>query len=215
MNGKLRGMIERTSSSPPRPARLAPLPASQWSAPLRVLLSLSPGGTRQPMNVFTTLVRHESLFWAWLAFAGKLLAGKLDARHRELVILRTAHRCGCTYERRHHRTIGREIGLSEHELAAVEADLETVDWQDADRLVLEVVDELHAEHRISDETWARMRERFTDAQLIELVMLVGHYHLLAFTLNALQVELEPEVPEGRASKFVTAIQRVVLKGKRR
>lgn len=163
------------------------------------------------MNIFTTLARHESLLWAWLPFAGKLLAGKLDARDRELAILRTAYRCGCSYERGHHRTIGREIGLEEHELDAIEDDLEAADWADSDRLVLEVVDELHTENRISDSTWARMRERYTDAQLIELVMLVGHYHMVAFTLNALQVEVDPE-DAGQPSGFVRAIQRVVLKG---
>lgn len=207
--GKLRGMNERTTT---RPARLAPLGASKWSAALRVLLSVSPGGTRQPMNVFTTLARHESLLWAWLPFAGKLLAGKLDARHRELAILRTAYRCGCAYERGHHRAIGREIGLQEHELHAIEDDLEAADWEAGDRLVLEVADELHTENRVSDATWTRMRDRFSDAQIIELVMLVGHYHMVAFTLNTLQVELEPEMPS--ASGFVRAIQRVVLKGKK-
>jgi hypothetical protein len=32
--------------------------------------------------------------------------------------------------------------------------------------------------------------RYNDRQLIEVPMLVGHYHLLAFTLNSLGVQVE-------------------------
>lgn len=196
--------------------RIPPLAPTQWSAPLRLLLSLSPGGTRRPLNIFTTLARHEPLFWAWLPFGGKLLAGKLGARHRELVILRTAYRCGCEYERRHHREIAREVGFRDEELDAVERDLASGPWSEVDRLVLEVTDELHDTARVEDATWARLQRHFDEAQRIELTMLVGHYHLLAFTLNALRVQPEPELPSGgKASSLVSAIQRVVLRGKQR
>jgi 4-carboxymuconolactone decarboxylase len=169
------------------------------------------------MNIFTTLARHKSLFWPWLAFAGKLLAGKLSARHRELVILRTAYRCGCDYERRHHRDIALEAGFREEELDAIERDPKEYGWSESDRLVLDVVDELHADNRISDATWTRMRVQFSETQLIELVMLVGHYHMVAFTLNALRVEVEPGEPNGHAQSpaFLRAVRRMVLKGKRR
>lgn len=193
--------------------RISPLPSSRWSAPLRLLLSLSPGGTANPMNVFATLARHESLFWPWLAFAGKLLAGKLAPRHRELVILRTAHLCGCTYERGHHRKIAREVGLSGDELDAIEQASPGASWAGVDRDVLEAVDELHATQRLSDETWSRLSSHFDERQLIELVMLAGNYHLLAFTLNALRVQAEPE-SQTASSGMVAAIQRVVLRGKR-
>ena len=44
------------------------------------------------INIFATLVRHPGLFRQWLPFGGKLLAGKLPARERELMILRTGWR---------------------------------------------------------------------------------------------------------------------------
>jgi 4-carboxymuconolactone decarboxylase len=193
-------------------ARQLPLRPDQWSAPLRLLLSLSPGGTRRPMNVFATLARHESLFWAWLAFAGKLLAGRLDARVRELAILRTAQRCGCAYEWSHHRKIARGVGLTDGEIDAI-ASAGDHAWANDDRLVLDVVDELHTSFRVSDATWARMEKRFKERERIELLMLVGHYHMVAFTLNSLGVEVETG-QDAATSSVVRAIQRVVLKGKR-
>ena len=36
--------------------------------------------------------------------------------------------------------------------------------------------------------WERLAERFDERELIELTMLVGHYHMLAFALNSFEVE---------------------------
>ncbi|MGX1566249.1 hypothetical protein [Streptomyces sp. NPDC055506] len=44
---------------------------------------------------------------------------------------------------------------------------------------------------MSDTTWEALAEHFGDAELIEIAMLVGQYHMLAFFLNATGVELEP------------------------
>ena len=42
-----------------------------------------------------------------------------------------------------------------------------------------------------EDTWSSLGARYDDEQLIELLMLVGHYHLVAMTLNSLGVEPEP------------------------
>lgn len=84
--------------SEPEP-RIPPLPESEWSELLRAVLSGTPGGTENPLNVFTTLARHPELFETWLRFGGTLLTrGRLPARERELAILRTAHNCQSPYE---------------------------------------------------------------------------------------------------------------------
>jgi hypothetical protein len=54
-------------------------------------------------------------------------------------------------------------------------------------------DELHRDSRIGDDTWAALRGRYDDKQLIELLMVVGQYHLVSFTLNSLGVQREPGV----------------------
>jgi len=53
---------------------------------------------------------------------------------------------------------------------------------------------LHALARISDPTWATLAATYDERQLIELCMVIGHYHLVAFTLNSLGVELDPGLP---------------------
>jgi alkylhydroperoxidase family enzyme len=52
---------------------------------------------------------------------------------------------------------------------------------------------MHERFAVSDETWAGLAEHYDEAQLIEIPMVVGHYHMVAFALNSLGVPLEPGV----------------------
>jgi alkylhydroperoxidase family enzyme len=67
-------------------------------------------------NIFTTLVRHRGLFRRWLPFGGKLLAGRIPARERELIILRTGWLCRAEYEWGQHVLIARQAGVTDDEI---------------------------------------------------------------------------------------------------
>ena len=68
-------------------------------------------------------------------------------------------------------------------------------WSDPfDATLIRAADELHDTGCISDETWDDLAARYDERQLIEVPMLVGHYHMVAFTLNSLGVQREPGVP---------------------
>src|SRR5919107_5997737 len=84
----------------PRPTepRIPPLSPGETDDQARELLSQAGGPAAGATNIFTTLVRRPGLFRKWMPFGGKLLAGKLPARDRELLILRTGLRCGSAYE---------------------------------------------------------------------------------------------------------------------
>lgn len=169
-------------------ARIPPLPPEERDAQAEELLGGVAAG--QASNIFTTLVRHPGLFRKWLPFGGKLLAGKLPARDRELLILRTGWNCRAEYEWGQHVVIGKQAGLTDDEIARVP---DAHGWAGFDRTLLRAADELHADSVIADATWAALSERYDERQLIEVCMLVGHYHLVAFTLNSLGVEREPGV----------------------
>ena len=66
-------------------------------------------------------------------------------------------------------------------------------WAPGDAALLRAADELHADAHIGDETWAALAPTWNEAQLIELCMVVGQYHLVAFTLNSLGVQREDGV----------------------
>jgi len=145
-------------------------------------------------NIFATIVRHPGLFRHWLPFAGKLLVGKLPARDRELLILRTGWRCQAEYEWGQHTLIATQAGLQDEEIQRVKEGPAAPGWDQFDAALLRAVDELHDDSRITDSTWSVLAGRYDERQLIEVPMLIGHYHMLAFTLNSLGVQREPGVP---------------------
>jgi alkylhydroperoxidase family enzyme len=168
------------------------------------LLGLSTGGP--PPRLFTTLARHRRLYRKWLRFAGALMpGGRLPRADSEVLILRTAHNCDCEYEWRHHERLGQEAGLTAAQIEAL-GDSPVPDSLPAEqRLLVEAADELHTDRRISDEVWERLRPAYDDAQLIEVCMLVGHYEMLAMTINSL--EIQPDRPPSRTPpRVIRAVQ---------
>lgn len=176
----------------PRP-RIAPLPPAEQDEQQRELLSGVRVADAPASNIFATLVRNPGLFRRWLPFGGKLLAGRLPARDRELLILRTAVLCDAEYEWGQHRLIGLKAGIGEEEIERVRLGPDAEGWDAFDSTLIRAVDELHESSCISDGTWETLASRYDDHQLIEVPMVIGHYHLVAFTLNSLGVELEPDV----------------------
>jgi alkylhydroperoxidase family enzyme len=169
--------------------RIPPLPEPEWDEDVRSLLD------GRAINIFTTLVRHRGLYRRWMPFAGKLLmAGKLDSRERELLILRTACNCRAEYEWGQHVHLGRAAGLGDEEIRRVREGPAASGWSPEDAALLRAADELHERAEIGDETWAALSERYGEPELIEICMLVGNYHLVAFTLNSLRVQREEGVP---------------------
>jgi alkylhydroperoxidase family enzyme len=176
------------------PPRMPPLPEDQWDEDLRSILEVRIPGADVRLgdnNIFTTLARHKDLFRVWMRFAGWLLsAGVLPARERELLILRTGYNCGSPYEWGQHVRLSEQLGIDRGTIMRVAEGPDAPGWSQADATLLRAADELHESAKISRDTWAQLGEHFDERGLIEITMLVGHYHLVAFALNSLEVELD-------------------------
>ncbi len=176
--------------------RIPPLPAHERTDEQSTLLAgLRMGDGAEPLNIFATLVRHPKLMKRWSAFGGTLLfQGRLSPTDRELLILRTAYRCKADYEWGQHVEIARTAGMTDEEIHRVPEGAAAAGWTGSQRALLIAADELHDTSVISDATWAALAADYDEQQLIEVPMLVGQYHLVAFTLNSLGVEAEPGLP---------------------
>ncbi len=145
----------------------------------------------EPPAIFLTLGRNRRLFWGWLHFAGRLMpGGRLPRRETELVILRVAARAGSAYEWTQHAAMGARAGLTEAEIAALRVDGTAPEhlWSDRDALLIRVTDELFATEDLSESTWALLAAEFDERTRIEVLMLVGHYRMLATALHVLRVQ---------------------------
>jgi alkylhydroperoxidase family enzyme len=174
--------------------RIAPAPLRELG-PLARLVAKGVGRFTggEPPNVFTTLGRHRRLFRAWLPFAGTLLLRThLPRADVELLVLRTSCNCSAPYEWAQHVALARRAGLADSVIAAVPAWGEHVAAFSARQgLLLTATDELHAHKVLTDGTWSELASRLDERERIELCMIVGHYEMLAMTLNSLGVEPEP------------------------
>jgi 4-carboxymuconolactone decarboxylase len=172
--------------------RIPPLPADQLEAQHADVLDTINRDATGARNVVTTLLRHPLLFRLWAPLSGGLLYGSLlPHRDRELLILRTASNCHADYEWAHHVVIGKQAGLTDEEIERVRNGPTDESWSTDDAVLLTAADELHNDSHISDTTWAALAARYDEKQLIELPILVGQYHMVAFTLNCFGVEIEP------------------------
>jgi alkylhydroperoxidase family enzyme len=146
-------------------------------------------GTAGPPGLFATLGRHRRLFRPWLRFASRLMpGGKLPRSDSELVILRVAFLCNCEYEWGHHERIALRFKLTTRDVEHVRDGSDADGWTPRQVAILRAVDELHATRTLADSSWESLRAAgLSQTELIELPMLVGHYEMLAMTLNALQV----------------------------
>jgi alkylhydroperoxidase family enzyme len=164
-----------------------------------------------PIALFRTLARHLRLADA-MHDLGRFMLGpelKLGLRLRELVIDRVCARCGCEYEWGvHAAAFGGRAGLSASQLAAtVTGAPPQPAWSAEDALVLAAVDELHDTSRVSDALWARLAARFSTEQLLELLVLAGWYHAIAYAINGAGVQAEAwaaEFPAPRISRRAAA-----------
>jgi 4-carboxymuconolactone decarboxylase len=173
--------------------RVAPLPAGEWDEAVHAALRMMPEERRNPVaagNAIATFVNHPDLTRSYLTFSFYLLTrSTLAPRLRELAVLRIAHLTSCAYEWDEHVTIGKNTGLSDDDIAALQHG-EAAD--EFDRTVLTAVDELVETTRITDETWAALGERMDKRQLMDFVFTIGGYHMLAMALNTFGVEPKKE-----------------------
>ena len=145
-----------------------------------------------PLSLFTTLARVPRIYDRFRA--GSLLdRGPVPLRLREIVIDRTCGRCGCAYEWGVHIAFFAErVALTPEQVRATfQGDVDDAIWNDEERLVIRLADELHYTADISDPLWKALAAAFSVEQIFELIALTGFYHTVSFFANGLRLAAEP------------------------
>ncbi len=149
----------------------------------------------RPLNIFGVLGQHPKLLKRFNLLGGFLLnKGLLPERERELVILRIGWNAQAVYEFGQHTVIGRRCGLTDDEITALTQEPAAHDWGDGDLALIALADELHADDCVSDATWADLAQRWSEAELVELLVVAGFYRLVSGFLNSAGVQLDDGVP---------------------
>ncbi|GAA5060190.1 carboxymuconolactone decarboxylase family protein [Nocardia callitridis] len=186
------------------PARIPPSPRDEWSTELTTFIAefqSSVRGDRPPeitrpggAHLLGTLARYPALAKAMLTFNGHLLyESALSARQRELLVLRVAFVRRCAYEWAQHALLAADAGLTQAQIARVTVGPQAAEWDSADRALLVAVDELLADGRVGDRTWALLAAELNERQLMDLVFTVGTYSMLAMALRSFEIQPEDDL----------------------
>ena len=189
-------------------ARIEPIPPADWPPEMRAAVAaLQPPLMRHPLprreqgrpkglNALGTFAHYPALARAFHTFNGHVLfATTLTVRHRELVVLRVAHLRKCEYEWAQHVVQGRDAGLTDDEIGRVADGPEAPGWDPRDGAILAAVDQLIADARIGDATWAELARHLDQQQLMDLVFTVGAYEVLAMVFLSCGVELDDDLKD--------------------
>jgi 4-carboxymuconolactone decarboxylase len=144
------------------------------------------------LNIFRMLAHAETALRPFLRFGGAVLTElQLDPKLRELAILQVAAQAGARYEWVQHAAIARHLGVTDEQIAAVQqGELTAASLNEAERAVLQFSAEVLEGPRVSDPTFAAVSERLSPREIVELLLTVGEYLMLARVMTTLELEID-------------------------
>ncbi len=173
---------------PPR----IPLPTDEELTPEhREMLDKVP-----PLNVFRMVAGTRRGLRPFLQLGGAVLSSCLDARRREIAVLRVAHATNAGYERAQHERLARNAGVTDREIDAIASEEPVSSLDDEVILICRVADEVSRNVRLSDGTLGQLTDRYGPRDAAEVILLVSYYNMVSRFLESTRVELEDEPPVG-------------------
>lgn len=149
-----------------------------------------------PLSVFRVLLRHPTVAQELASTLTTLLfrGNVLDARLRELIIMRIGWRTGSMYEWTQHWRVARALDIPEADLVATKDWRDSSNLSDADKAVLQATDDTLDNGMIGDAAWdACCRHLPSEAERIELVIAIGNWTMFSQLLKSLRIPLEDGV----------------------
>jgi alkylhydroperoxidase family enzyme len=145
-----------------------------------------------PLNIFAMLAHADSAFVPYLRFGEALLTQlELEPELRELAILLVAARTGAEYEWVQHAGIATAIGVADEQISAVERGELDAACFDADaRALLHFTSEVLDRPRAEEDTFAALSARFPPRQIVELLLVIGSYQMLAHVMTTLDIDID-------------------------
>jgi 4-carboxymuconolactone decarboxylase len=150
------------------------------------------------LNIFRMLAYAETALRPCLRLGGTILGRlELDPKLRELAILEVAARTEARYEWVQHVSIGRHVGLSDEQIGALESreTRQSAALSDAERAVVAFAAEVVAGPRVSDATFDAAGRWLSPRAIVELLLTIGNYMMLARVMTTLELDLDDPAGE--------------------
>jgi 4-carboxymuconolactone decarboxylase len=174
-----------------RMKELKPVPVDEWNGSLKKILEDMKG---IPLNIHSLMAHNPELLQAWWAFRNySVKGGHLGQRKAELVILRVAVRLGSWYEWAAHIERSLQIGISLDLIEEIRKNSPEMPEEDA--ILIQAVDDLILDKRLSPETLEQASHYYDKRQLLDIIAIHGMYVTLGCMIETWGVELDRHVRE--------------------
>src|SRR5262245_39063222 len=158
------------------------------------------------LNIFRMMAHADTCFRPMLQLGTAILARlALPARPRlsrpallrELLTLLVGKGSPAPYEWTQHVPIARVAGASDEQIAAIErGDLDAACFDARERAALRAGAELLRTPKLSDAAFADLERHFPPREIVELLVTVSYYMMIARLLESTAVDIDP--PAGTA-----------------
>jgi 4-carboxymuconolactone decarboxylase len=145
------------------------------------------------LNLYRVLLNSPSLAEAWQAFNSAIRFNTaLTDQARELAILRVSQLNAADYQFQIHATqYAPAAGITPQQIAALASSAHSSLFPPAHRALLAYTDAMTTDIEVSDEVFDRLKPHYSDAQIVELTVLIGAYNMHTRVGRALRID--PEV----------------------
>ena len=145
------------------------------------------------LNIFRMMAHAEANFIPAMRYANSILhRQKLSHVNRELLILQVAQRQGGAYEWHQHIPIALGVGVTQRQVDCLEQGNYTDEAFNAtERALLAFGRETIDNVRVPDAVFADMRAHFSEQEIVESIMAIGFYMMMARLTEATETDLDP------------------------
>jgi uncharacterized peroxidase-related enzyme len=142
--------------------------------------------------MFKTVAHLPSLALGFAALLKPLMSdGELSAWYKELVATRVASLNTCEYCISSHRYLAKLRGASSEQVDAIDT-YESGPFTEKEKSGFRYADNLHTStHAIDDDAYARVKQHFSDKEIIELTAVAAAFEFFPRFVSALEVPVTP------------------------
>src|SRR3982075_2984670 len=149
-------------------------------------------GKNRNANIFRMMAHSPSYLSQYCRLGGAIRSrGELDPVVRELAITRTGILCEAPYEIVAHKRIGKTVGVTDEQNAALEDWKPATCFDEVQRAALAFTDEIATLRRPTDATFNALAAKLTPAALVELQLSVGFYIMTSKFLETFDIDMQP------------------------
>jgi 4-carboxymuconolactone decarboxylase len=147
--------------------RIEPLPNAGidqgiWDIVNTIRASAGAGPAAVMPEYMRTMLKHREIFRCQMDLGNVLFNGEIPAPERELAILRCGWLCRAPYEWGQHVAIAKRLKIDDETIARTTQGSSAPGWSEHEAAILRGVEELVADHALSDETWTTLARSWTE-----------------------------------------------------